>query len=253
VWWLVRSRSVTRTGALSSACAAVRPPKPAADDHDVRAGVLRMHHGAERRVAVVRGASGPEPGRILAAAIMNQSSDPQAVPVRVIEAIPVAGSSSLPKEQVAAEKIPSPPHLVLQRELARGAMGHVHPATDRNLLRQVALKRLDKDYATKTFYRDGFIAEAQITGQLEHPNIVPTHELAIDPNGIPYFTMKLVQGDSFDRWLAKRPPGTSIASRAASRSSSRSATPWRTRTTAASFIAISSRPTSWSATSGRST
>src|SRR5271156_504363 len=110
---------------------------------------------------------------------MTHSSEPQAVPVQVIESIPVAGSSPLSKEKVAAEKIPSPPHLVVGRELARGGMGHVHPATDRNLLRHVALKRLDKDYATKTFYREAFIAEAQITGQLEHPNIVPTHELAI--------------------------------------------------------------------------
>ncbi len=133
--------------------------------------------------------------------------EPQAAPVRVTEAIPVAGKSALTSAQIASEKIPSPPHLLLGRELARGAMGHVHPATDRNLLRQVALKRIDKDYATRPLYRDGFIAEAQITGQLEHPNIVPVHELVIDANGIAYFTMKLVQGDSFDKWLRKRPPG----------------------------------------------
>ena len=133
--------------------------------------------------------------------------EPSAEAVRVIESIPVNGSSRLSPAAIAAEKIPSPPHLFLAEALARGAMGHVHPATDRNLLRQVALKRMDKDYATKAFYRDAFIAEAQMTGQLEHPNIVPVHELAIDPNGIPYFTMKLVQGLSFDRWLYKRKPG----------------------------------------------
>jgi serine/threonine-protein kinase len=129
-------------------------------------------------------------------------------PVRVNESIPLSGKSALTPTQIAAEKIPSPPHLVLGRELARGGMGHVHPATDRNLLRHVALKRIDKDYATQTFYRDGFIAEAQITGQLEHPNIVPVHELAIDANGVAYFTMKLVQGDSFDKWLHERPVGS---------------------------------------------
>jgi serine/threonine-protein kinase len=133
--------------------------------------------------------------------------DPQPVPVRVTEAIPVAGQSPLSAVQIASEKIPSPPHLLLGRELARGAMGHVHPATDRNLLRHVALKRIDKDYATRPLYRDGFIAEAQITGQLEHPNIVPVHELVVDANGIAYFTMKLVQGDSFDTWLRRRPLG----------------------------------------------
>jgi serine/threonine-protein kinase len=84
-------------------------------------------------------------------------------------------------------------------------MGRVHPATDRNLLRHVALKRLDKNLVKEPFYVDGFIAEAQIAGQLEHPNIVPVHELAIDPSGVPYFTMKLVQGVSLDGWYRKHP------------------------------------------------
>jgi eukaryotic-like serine/threonine-protein kinase len=138
---------------------------------------------------------------------MSNTFLPESLPVRVTESIPVAGAPELSDTKIAAEKIPTPAHLLVGRELARGAMGHVHPATDRNLLRKVALKRIDKAYASHAFYRDGFIAEAQITGQLEHPNIVPVHELAIDPNGIAYFTMKLVQGDSFDRWLRKRPPG----------------------------------------------
>jgi len=133
---------------------------------------------------------------------------PDYPPVRVSEAIPAAGESGVSAVQVATEKIPTPPHLFIERELARGAMGHVHPALDRNLLRRVALKRIDKDYAGHAFYRDGFIAEAQITGQLEHPNIVPVHELTIDAAGVAYFTMKLVQGHSFDRWLKKHPPGS---------------------------------------------
>lgn len=138
----------------------------------------------------------------------NPFLEPEIEPVRVIESIPVNGDSDLPAEEIAAEKIPTPPHLLLSNALARGGMGHVHPAMDRNLLRKVALKRLDKAYASKKFYRDAFIAEAQMTGQLEHPNIVPVHELAIDAHGIPYFTMKLVQGVSFDKWLQQRPPGT---------------------------------------------
>jgi serine/threonine-protein kinase len=137
-----------------------------------------------------------------------QVPDPQPSVVRVIEAIPVPAASKLATEQIATEKIPSPQHLVVGKELAHGGMGHVHPATDRNLLRSVALKRLDKDLAGKKFYKDAFIAEGQITGQLEHPNIVPVHELAVDGNGIPYFTMKLVVGLTFDKWLKKRPPGT---------------------------------------------
>jgi serine/threonine-protein kinase len=140
-------------------------------------------------------------------------SDPQEQPpVYVIESIPVAGDHEVTAEEVRMEGIPTPSHLRLFPELGRGGMGRIHPATDRNLLRHVALKRLDKELAREPFYRDGFVAEAQMTGQLEHPNIVPVHELAIDPKTkVPYFTMKLVQGISFDKWLhdPSRPIGSS--------------------------------------------
>src|SRR5581483_1424213 len=96
-------------------------------------------------------------------------------------------------------------NLRLLREIGRGVAGRIHPAVDRNLLREVALKRLSKDLSAQPFYRDGFIAEAQMTGQLEHPNIVPVHELGVSPAGVPYFTMKLVQGVGFDAWLRARP------------------------------------------------
>jgi eukaryotic-like serine/threonine-protein kinase len=131
-------------------------------------------------------------------------------PVYVIESIPVAGAHGVSPAEVAREGIPTPPHLRLFREIGRGGMGRIHPATDRNLLRHVALKRLDRELAKVPMYKDGFIAEAQMTGQLEHPNIVPVHELAVSDDGVPYFTMKLVQGVNFDDWLRAphRPPGS---------------------------------------------
>ncbi len=132
-------------------------------------------------------------------------------PVYVIETIPAGGDHDVSPSEAQREGIPTPQHLRIFRELGRGGMGRIHPATDRNLLRHVALKRLDKEMSQEPFYRDGFIAEAQITGQLEHPNIVPVHELAIGQNGVPYFTMKLVRGVNLDRWLRhpSRQPGTS--------------------------------------------
>ncbi len=139
---------------------------------------------------------------------MKEDSHP--APVYVIESIPVGGDNEVSPAEIKREGIPIAPHLRIYAELARGGMGRIHPATDRNLLRHVALKRLDKELARDRFYRDGFVAEAQITGQLEHPNIVPVHELAIDDRGIPYFTMKLVQGVSLYRWLRdpSRPVGS---------------------------------------------
>jgi serine/threonine-protein kinase len=141
---------------------------------------------------------------------MASTEDPNPAPVYVIESIPVGGENQVTAAAAAAEGIPLPAHLRMFPELARGGMGRIHPATDRNLIRHVALKRLDKELSREPFYRDGFIAEAQMTGQLEHPNIVPVHELAVAPNGVPYFTMKLVQGVSFDKWLAdtRRPLGS---------------------------------------------
>jgi serine/threonine-protein kinase len=139
---------------------------------------------------------------------MADESKPE--PVYVIEAIPVGGDNEVSKQEIAAEGIPTPKHLRIFPELGRGGMGRIHPATDRNLVRHVALKRLDRELAKEPFYRDGFIAEAQITGQLEHPNIVPVHELQVAPNGVPFFTMKLVQGVSLDKWLKdpRRPLGS---------------------------------------------
>jgi len=141
--------------------------------------------------------------------VVNKPSREPSLPVHVNENIPIAvGAPALTDKQIAMEKIPAPPHLLIGRELAQGGMGHVHPAADRNLLRRVALKRLNKNYVDNSFYRNGFVAEAQINGQLEHPNIVPVYELSIDKNGVPYFTMQLVQGISFETWLDRYSPGT---------------------------------------------
>jgi len=133
-----------------------------------------------------------------------------AQPVQVIETIPVRAENKVSAAEIAAEGIPTPAHLRIFPELGRGAMGRIHPATDRNLLRHVALKRLDRELAKVPMYKDGFIAEAQMTGQLEHPNIVPVHELAVSDEGVPYFTMKLVQGINFDSWL--RDPAHEVGS-----------------------------------------
>jgi len=77
-------------------------------------------------------------------------------------------------------------------ELGRGGMGVIIRGRDQRLNRDVALKIIrDTTDAAK---RDRFIREAQVTGQLEHPNIVPVHEFGIDQQGRVYFAMKLVNG-----------------------------------------------------------
>ncbi|MBI4567716.1 MAG: protein kinase, partial [Planctomycetes bacterium] len=81
---------------------------------------------------------------------------------------------------------------VIDEEIGRGGMGQVLSAVDRDVRRQVAMKlMLGGDEAALR----RFLQEAQVTGQLEHPNIVPLHEIGVSPEGRVFFTMKMVKGD----------------------------------------------------------
>jgi WD40 repeat protein/tRNA A-37 threonylcarbamoyl transferase component Bud32 len=79
-------------------------------------------------------------------------------------------------------------------ELARGAMGRVMVAWDQELRRDVALKVL-RGPSDDSRQSRRFIEEAQIAAQLDHPGIVPIHELGVDPEGRPFFAMRLVRGN----------------------------------------------------------
>src|SRR5262245_48607472 len=76
-----------------------------------------------------------------------------------------------------------------------GGIGQVWLAHDPELGREVALKELRPDRAASPAHRARFLREAQITGQLEHPGVVPVYELARPPDGDePYYTMRFVRG-----------------------------------------------------------
>ncbi len=82
----------------------------------------------------------------------------------------------------------------LEGVVATGGMGAVLKAQDNNLARTVALKVMlnGAEASEQTVY--SFVAEAQITGQLEHPNIVPLHDIGVAADGTIYYTMKLIEG-----------------------------------------------------------
>jgi tetratricopeptide (TPR) repeat protein len=84
-------------------------------------------------------------------------------------------------------------------EIARGGMGAIVKIVDNDVRRPVAMKVVLGGDEDETL--DRFIEEAQITGQLEHPNIVPVHELGMNEEGKVYFTMKLVKGISLESLL----------------------------------------------------
>ncbi|MCB9894737.1 MAG: serine/threonine protein kinase [Planctomycetes bacterium] len=92
---------------------------------------------------------------------------------------------------------------VVVREIARGGMGKVLEVEDTELRRSVALKVLRKELLGRRDVVERFLEEAQITGQLEHPNIVPVHEMGVDGAGNLYFTMKFVEGLSLAEVLLR--------------------------------------------------
>jgi serine/threonine-protein kinase len=86
---------------------------------------------------------------------------------------------------------------------AKGGMGQVWLARDLELGRDVALKELRPDQAGNPQTRHRFLSEARITGQLEHPSIVPVYELVADPgHGQPFYTMRMVRGRTLSRAIA---------------------------------------------------
>jgi tRNA A-37 threonylcarbamoyl transferase component Bud32 len=84
----------------------------------------------------------------------------------------------------------------LLRPYARGGLGAVFVALDTELNREVALKQILDDYADDPISRQRFLREAEITGGLEHPGIVPVYGLGVHADGRPYYAMRFVRGDS---------------------------------------------------------
>src|SRR5687767_3235413 len=79
-------------------------------------------------------------------------------------------------------------------EIGRGGMGIVYAAEDTELERRVAVKVID------AIDSDEAAREARILAQLEHPGIVPVHDVGTLPDGRVFYAMKLVEGSRFDKF-----------------------------------------------------
>ena len=122
---------------------------------------------------------------------------------------PETDTSKLPKQPAQVPGAASEQRYEVMREHARGGMGRVLLAKDLAVGREVALKELlpSRQGSSQVTKRTGtlahaerFLREARVTGQLEHPGIVPVYEIGQRPDGSPFYTMKFVRG----RTLADR-------------------------------------------------
>jgi serine/threonine protein kinase len=104
-------------------------------------------------------------------------------------------------DEILAEK-----RYAIGSQIARGGMGAILDARQAAIRRQVAMKVMLGSHDEGDVLR--FIEEAQITGQLDHPNIVPIYELGVDEQDQLFYTMKLVRGITLKKVLELLAAGT---------------------------------------------
>ncbi|MDA0919879.1 MAG: tetratricopeptide repeat protein [Planctomycetota bacterium] len=126
-----------------------------------------------------------------------------------------AGSSG--KGQGGKKVADEAPRYDMVDNFARGGMGNIWLAKDSMIKREVAYKELLPRAMRRSSIVERFIQEGQVTGQLEHPGIVPIYDLGYQENGTPFYAMKLVRGTEMKEQieaLHKMPKNTADRHRA---------------------------------------
>lgn len=94
----------------------------------------------------------------------------------------------------------------LKELIGEGGMGQVHRAFDKFCQRDVALKFLSKKCQEQKAFKQRFLNEIRITALLEHPNIIPLHDVGFDDQGQIFYSLKLVKGQSLREQLDQNLP-----------------------------------------------
>ena len=161
----------------------------------------------DQREAFVRNAAGADAA--LARSVLDLLARAGVAPTQVAPGAAPLGNDrvqSTATDELLA-KLATAPKLDTQRyrcdgELGRGGMGLVLRYRDQHLNRALAMKVLLERPAPRDEFEaqlsrqflGRFLEEAQVTSQLDHPGVVPVHELGLDHQGKVYFTMRLVKG-----------------------------------------------------------
>ena len=80
--------------------------------------------------------------------------------------------------------------------IGAGGLGVVYAGRDLELNREVAIKQILPEHADNASFRARFIQEAEITGSLEHPNIIPIYGVGYEDAGRPFYAMRFITGES---------------------------------------------------------
>jgi serine/threonine-protein kinase len=104
----------------------------------------------------------------------------------------------------------SRPRFETRRSLGQGGIGEVVAAMDQDIGREVAIKRLRGDVQGPAAVAR-FVDEIRTVGALEHPNIVPIHDVGVDADGSLYFVMRCVQGETLESVIERLAAGDRLA------------------------------------------
>lgn len=115
-------------------------------------------------------------------------------------------SSDLPYRILAHKGVtgPQPADYEILEKIGEGGMGVVYRATQRAIQRDVAIKQIKAGEGQSAQQRDKFVREAQFTGELAHPNIVPIHDLGLDETGNLFYAMKIVGGQRWEKAILEK-------------------------------------------------
>jgi serine/threonine-protein kinase len=89
------------------------------------------------------------------------------------------------------------------RKHAEGGLGQVFVALDEELNREVALKEIRDRYADHPDARARFLREAEVTGRLEHPGVVPVYGLGAYEDGRPFYAMRFIRGENMEEAITR--------------------------------------------------
>jgi WD40 repeat protein/tRNA A-37 threonylcarbamoyl transferase component Bud32 len=152
---------------------------------------LQKHGDAEKSLAAADGLGALR-------AELERAADPE---IRAtLDRLPGAAAATRRDPDATLTYSQGPPaagsRFAILRPHARGGLGQISVALDAELNREVALKEIRPERADDPDSRARFLLEAEITGRLEHPGVVPVYGLGNDAQARPFYAMRLVKGQS---------------------------------------------------------
>ena len=114
----------------------------------------------------------------------------------------VVQDATEPQERAAGTSTATSVRFRILRLHRTGGLGAVYVAHDEELHREVALKEIRDRHANDPDSRSRFLQEAEITGRLEHPGIVPVYGLGTYADGRPFYAMRFIKGDDLKDAIA---------------------------------------------------